>query len=220
MATKFITVPIELMHDKQLSANQKFILAEIMQLCSLEKGCIASNMHFSELVGITTMGVSKALHDLEEKGYIKIDNAQTKRNFGREITINSGKSPINSGKSPINSGLESKENKTINKTIHIPLLDLFLLEEPTLGESGKKIIIDFIDYRKQIKSPIKTIAPIKLYIKTLRELQKLGYKIQEVIDLQKSKEWQSIKVEWVVKELGKKEDTSLLPTRNIGGYSF
>ena len=81
-------------------------------------------------------------------------------------------------------------------------------------------IIDFIDYRKQIKSPIKTIAPIKLYIKTLRELQKLGYKIQEVIDLQKSKEWQSIKVEWVVKELGKKEDTSLLPTRDIGGYSF
>ena len=123
MATKFITVSIEIMHDKNLTPNQKFILAEIHQLSQLDKGCIASNKHFSDLIGITTMGVSKALHDLEQKEYIFIDNSQTKRNFGRVITINSGKSDINSGKSDINSGksdinsgLESKENKTINKT--------------------------------------------------------------------------------------------------------
>ena len=54
MATKFITVSIEIMHDNNLTPNQKFILAEIQQLSSLEKGCIASNRHFSELIGITT----------------------------------------------------------------------------------------------------------------------------------------------------------------------
>ena len=118
MATKFITVSIDIMHDKNLSPNQKFILAEIYQLSQLDKGCVASNRHFSELVGITTMGVSKSINDLSLKGYISIENAQTKRNFGRVITINSGKSDINSGKSDINSGLQSKENKTMNKTIN------------------------------------------------------------------------------------------------------
>lgn len=117
MATKFITVSIEIMHDKKLSPNQKFILAEIEQLSSLEKGCIATNKHFSELIGITTQGVSKAINQLSSDGYISIDNSQTKRNFGRKITINSGVFTINSGKSAINSGLESKENITKNITI-------------------------------------------------------------------------------------------------------
>ena len=105
MATKFITVSIEIMHDKKLSQSKKFILAEIQQLVSLEKGCIATNSHFAKLIGITSQGVSKALNELAKDGYININNAQTKRNFGREISINSGKSGINSG-------LESKENIT------------------------------------------------------------------------------------------------------------
>jgi len=143
MAKRFITVSIEIMHDANLSPNQKFILAEIEQLVSLDKGCIASNTHFSELIGITKQGASKAIHQLERMGYIVIDNAQTKRNNGRRIyladrnklkeksikkpadsainsgksAINSGKSAINSGKSAINSGLESKENRTKNRTV-------------------------------------------------------------------------------------------------------
>ena len=120
MATKFITVSIEIMHDNNLTPNQKFILAEIQQLSSLEKGCIASNRHFSELIGITTMGVSKAINDLADKGYITIDNAQTKRNFGRVITINSGKSDINSG-------LESKENKTSSSSKSDSFLNAFIV---------------------------------------------------------------------------------------------
>ena len=111
MATQFITICINIMHDKKLSPNQKFILAEIHQLSSLKKGCIASNLHFAELTGITKQGVSKAINQLAEMDYIFIDNAQTKRNFGRVITINSGKSAINSG-------LQSKENITTNKTVN------------------------------------------------------------------------------------------------------
>ena len=119
MATKFVTVSIEIMHDNNLTPNQKFILAEIEQLSQLDKGCVASNQHFADLVGITKQGVSKAINQLAEDGYIHIDNAQTKRNFGRVITINSGKSAINYRKSAINSGLQSKENKTKNKTKNI-----------------------------------------------------------------------------------------------------
>ena len=41
MATKFITVSIEIMHDKNLTPNQKFILAEIEQLTQLDRSCFA-----------------------------------------------------------------------------------------------------------------------------------------------------------------------------------
>ena len=119
MATKFVTVRIEIMHDKNLTPNQKFILAEIEQLSQLDKGCIASNKHFSELVGIKMAGVSNAINDLHKKGYINIDNSNTKRNYGRVITIHSDVSTIHSNVPPLHSDVESKENKTINKTTNI-----------------------------------------------------------------------------------------------------
>ena len=118
MATKFITVSIDIMHDKNLTPNQKFILAEIEQLSELEKGCIASNKHFSELIGIKVQGVSNAINDLAKKGYISIDNSKTIRNYGRIITIHSDVSTIHDNVSTIHSNVESKENKTINKTIN------------------------------------------------------------------------------------------------------
>ena len=165
MATKFITVSVEIMHDKNLTPNQKFILAEIQQLISLEKGCIASNKHFSELVGITTQGVSKAINQLEYMGYIIINNAQTKRNFGRVITINSGKSGINSGKSGINSGLESKENTTKNKTINIDYVNFPLVNAKSCNE--------WLEFKKY-----KTQAPIT---KTLNFLSKYSKEVQQQI---------------------------------------
>lgn len=142
MATKFITVSIEIMHDNNLTPNQKFILAEIQQLSSLEKGCIASNRHFSELIGITTMGVSKAINDLADKGYITIDNAQTKRNFGRVITINSGKSDINSG-------LESKENKTSSSSNQLDYDDFFNLWNEFANKNNKAKLAKLSDSRKK-----------------------------------------------------------------------
>lgn len=206
MATKFITVSIEIMHDKNLSPNQKFILAEIEQLSHLEKGCVASNRHFSELIGITTMGVSKAINNLATKGYIIIDNAQTKRNFGRVITINSGKSPINCGKSDINSGLESKENKTINKTKNNKNTKKDLtqeyIEENKIEDSRLiEIIKDFVAWRITLKKPIKTTGPIKAYLKALKELQELGYKANDCIQKMKESEWQTIKVDYIHKNV-------------------
>ncbi len=168
MATKFITVSIEIMHDKKLSPNQKFILAEIEQLNSLDKGCIGSNKHFAELTGITPQGVSKAIHDLENKGYIKIDNAQTKRNFGRIITINSGKSAINSG-------LESKGNKTI--TCH----------DGNNLTSDVKTVIDYLNLTANKKYKPSTLSTILIIQARLNQ----GYEVEDlkkVVD-NKTKEW-------------------------------
>lgn len=102
MATKFITVPIEIMHDKKLNQSQKFLLAEIHQLISLEKGCIAGNKHFSDLIGITRSNVSKNLNDLEKKKYIKTEVVIGTRNHTRIITLAETTSPpCQSSKTPL-----------------------------------------------------------------------------------------------------------------------
>ena len=87
MATKFITVSIDIMHDTNLNQSQKFLLAEIEQLSQLDKGCVASNQHFSELIGITKENVSRNINELQRKGYIDIEIVNGTRNHTRIITI-------------------------------------------------------------------------------------------------------------------------------------
>lgn len=62
------------MRDPNLNQSQKFILAEIEQLATLERGCVASNLHFANLIGITKENVSKNINDLVKKGYIVKEN--------------------------------------------------------------------------------------------------------------------------------------------------
>jgi len=106
MATRFITVSIEIMHDKNLTANQKFILAEIEQLSELEKGCTAGNEHFSKLIGIAKESVSRSINDLEKKGYISIEVVNGTRNHVRIISLNKTSNPV------LTKHQETKENKT------------------------------------------------------------------------------------------------------------
>lgn len=108
MATRFITVSIEIMHDKNLSVPQKFILAEIEQLTSLDNGCIASNQHFSDLIGISKVTVSRAINDLEKQGYISIEIENGSRNHIRKISLIKMINPVLSKRS------ETKGNKTSN----------------------------------------------------------------------------------------------------------
>ena len=143
MATRFITVSIEIMHDKNLTPNQKFILAEIEQLSQLDRGCTASNKHFSELIGISIAGVSNALQDLEKKGYINIDNSDTKRNFGRKITIHSGV------ESSIHSGVESKGNKTTSLSNELDYDKFSNLWNEFATKSNKTKIAKLTDSRKK-----------------------------------------------------------------------
>lgn len=143
MATRFVTVSIEIMHDKNLTPNQKFILAEIEQLSQLDRGCTASNKHFSELIGISIAGVSNALQDLEKKGYINIDNSDTKRNFGRKITIHSGV------ESSIHSGVESKGNKTTSLSNELDYDKFSNLWNEFATKSNKSKIAKLSDSRKK-----------------------------------------------------------------------
>lgn len=115
MATKFITISIEIMHDNNLTANQKFILAEIEQLSELEKGCVASNEHFSSLIGIAKESVSRSISDLEKKGYITTEITAGSRNHVRVIRINKMlRPPKQNVKTPLTKCQETKENIQVN----------------------------------------------------------------------------------------------------------
>jgi DNA-binding MarR family transcriptional regulator len=198
MATKFITVSIEVMHDSNLNQSQKFIYAEIEQLSQLDKGCVASNQHFSELIGITKENVSRNINDLEKKGYINIEIVNGTRNHTRIITLTKiVRPPYQNSKTPLSKRQETKENKTINKTINTFISQL--QEVMTLKDSHVKILEDYISYRRQIKKPLKTYRPLKTFINTLAELHKNGYDVSECIEIMKDNEWQTLQVDWIRK---------------------
>lgn len=108
MASKFITVSIEILQDKNLTANEKFVLAEIEQLCSLEHGCYASNQHFADLIGIGRTNASRTITNLENKGYISCVIKMGTRN--RERVINLIKGCTQNDNTVLSKCLESKEN--------------------------------------------------------------------------------------------------------------
>ena len=55
-------------------------------------------------------------------------------------------------------------------------------------------------YLKEIlKKPIKVVEPIIKYIKSLQELEKLGYNIKDVIEEMKSKQWLTVETDWIHK---------------------
>jgi len=116
MATKFITVSVEIMRDQNLNQSQKFLLAEIEQLTTLEKGCIASNLHFSNLIGITKENVSRNINDLQKKGYIYTEIVSGSRNHTRIITLTTlVRPPYQNSKTPLLKQQETIENKPTNK---------------------------------------------------------------------------------------------------------
>ena len=115
--SKGFWLPIELLKDKSTTMQEKLILVEINQLSMLDKGCIASNNHFAELFGIKKESVSRSISSLENKGYITTKIKDGSRNHERTIAINKMLFEYKQNViSPLTNCLETKENKTINKT--------------------------------------------------------------------------------------------------------
>jgi len=86
-----------------------------------------------------------------------------------------------------------------DKNIKENLLLDFLKENSGLKQYDD-FVEDFIAYRKQIKKALKTIAPIKLYINSLIELENLGYSFEYCIEQMKANEWQTVKKEYIHKQ--------------------
>ena len=125
-------IPLEYM-ELDITWTQRILMSEISQLEILKAGCVASNAHFADKLRISPQGVSKALNSLKEKGLIDIDNSHTKRNFGRTITINCGKSAINCG-------LETIDSKPYKSSV-----STMSMEEEGSKKCGK-VDVKYIEY--------------------------------------------------------------------------
>ena len=167
--SKGFWLPIELLKDKSTTMQEKLILVEINQLSMLDKGCIASNNHFAELFGIKKESVSRSISSLENKGYITTKIKDGSRNHERTITINKMLFEYKQNViSPLTNCLETKENKTINKTNN--KYDIFLdylkskckyKTKVTKTKDGKvlfnqiedkrQLIIDYIKHQEEKK---------------------------------------------------------------------
>ena len=118
---------------------------------------------------------------------------------------------------PSKFGNKSENNSEINPTYkntnliratrdkYTSLLSAFRKDFKSDIKVSDETILDFIKYRAEIKKPIKTSKPIKIYILELAKCVKAGYDKDEVIELMKNKEWQSLKTDWIKKELSKRE---------------
>lgn len=145
MSSNFVTVRVEILRDQNLTPIEKLILGEIEALSSLEHGCIASNQHFSELLGIKKESASRSISALVSKGYINSEIENGSRNHNRMLTLNKLLfDPKQNVITPLTKCLETKGNKQTNRHINRQ-------EFPVDVER-------WIAYRKEIKKPIKKIT--------------------------------------------------------------
>ena len=98
-----------------------------------------------------------------------------------------------------------KEQLDKNKKDIHPLVSSFISYNNT-NESGVEWATWFVNHRKAIKHPIKTTRPIEVFIKSVVECLKSGYTPQEIRDVMEAKEWQSLKLEWVQKEIVREKE--------------
>jgi len=119
MQDRGVFVTWEFFRDKSLTISEKFILLEINNLAMLEYGCIASNDHFSLIMGIKKEAVSRLINSLVNKGFLSSEIKNGTRNFSRKLTLNKLLfDPKQIVISPLTNCLETKGNKTNNTEGH------------------------------------------------------------------------------------------------------
>lgn len=70
---KGIWIPANYWLDENLSIQEMLFLAEIDSLDVDEKGCYATNKHFSDFFGLTPSRCSQIITSLKEKGYVVVE---------------------------------------------------------------------------------------------------------------------------------------------------
>ena len=72
-AFRGIWIPKEIWLNKDLSTNEKILLAEIESLGGLNDGCFASNQYFANFFDLSKDRISKLISGLKNKGYITVE---------------------------------------------------------------------------------------------------------------------------------------------------
>lgn len=113
--------------------------------------------------------------------------------FGKKSKNNSEKNPTYKDTN-IKKDI-SKNNKEKNKKEKKPNEIQDFINNLTEDNEYKELLFKYIEYRKNIKKPIKTVLPIKKIIKDFPN----WFSLDEAINIAMEKEWQGLEPEWVEK---------------------
>ena len=77
----YVVIPIEIWTDKNLSWQERILLAEIDSFTRKDKECFMSNKHIAEFLGINETNASRVLSSLIEKGYVEKTRFDGRRRY-------------------------------------------------------------------------------------------------------------------------------------------
>lgn len=69
------------------------------------------------------------------------------------------------------------------------------IKDLKLNDDYKQLLFRYVEYRKSIKKPIKTIVPIRKILKDFSD----WFSLDEAINIAMEKEWQGLEPEWIAK---------------------
>ena len=210
-------LPANIRYDKNLKPMEKIMYSELTALSNKNGYCNATNSYFAELYEVSKNTVSLWIGDLEKAGYIKtklIYEAGTKNIKERRIYIadpitknndtyhEKEVDPITKNNdTPITKNREDN-NTSINNTRLIlkenrkeklELVD-FITSQGISKEYEEKLL-EFLEYRKKIKKPIKTVRAINCI---LNEFKNTGEKHAiSCIDFAMDREYIGVKADYI-----------------------
>lgn len=210
-------LPASIRYDKNLKPMEKIMYSELTALSNKNGYCNATNSYFAELYEVSKNTVSLWISDLEKAGYIKtklIYEPGTKNIKERRIYISDPITknddtyhekevdPITKNDdTPITKNREDN-NTSINNTRIIlkenkkekPELIDFITSQGISKEYEDKLL-EFLEYRKKIKKPIKTVRAINCI---LNEFKNTGEKHAiSCIDFAMDREYIGVKADYI-----------------------
>ena len=161
-----------------------------------EKGIIEYIKHKGmDLIRLTEKGKSWNFIESSSEKSPNFDNNSEKNpsEFGKKSENNSEKNPTYKDTN-IQKDI-SKNNKEKNKKEKKPNEIQEFINNLTEDNEYKELLFKYIEYRKNIKKPIKTILPIKKIVKNFPN----WFVLDEAINIAMEKEWTGLEPEWIEK---------------------
>lgn len=90
-------IPAPVRNDPQLTMSAKLLYADISALCAESGYCWATNAYLAERMGAAVSTISRLVHQLEQRGYVRTEMATTDK--GSERHIYAGIFPFGGGSS-------------------------------------------------------------------------------------------------------------------------
>nr|DAT01510.1 MAG TPA: PaaX-like protein [Bacteriophage sp.] len=166
-----------------------------------EKGIIEYIKHKGmDLIRLTEKGKSWNFIESNSEKSPNFDNNSEKNpsEFGKKSENNSEKNPTYKDtniQKDISKNKKEKNKKEKNKKEKKPNEIQEFINNLSEDNEYKELLFKYIEYRKNIKKPIKTVLPIKKIVKDFPN----WFVLDEAINIAMEKEWTGLEPEWVEK---------------------